>query len=185
MMSASCVWASMQALVSGQFLNTSFAGPRYVRAPPVATGAASGPGTTSSSSRATPSTWWQLDLGPQHRLLCNYYVIRHDGSQEGYARSWSLQVRDMCQPHTMRQLQTGHAGQTQTHCEPFRHLLLVLCMLRLPLASRSMLRAESSYCCLACFGCTRDPTICSTGLICGATQMTPPYACQGSTAAGL
>jgi len=93
-----CVVSAVQAIVSGQFLNTSFAGPRYVREPavqPVAAGAEGASGSSSSSSsssRRTPSTWWQLDLGPQHRLLCNYYVIRHDGSNEGFVRSWALQV---------------------------------------------------------------------------------------------
>jgi hypothetical protein len=89
--------ACLQALVSGQFINTSFAGPRYVRTPaptlqPSPAALLAGHGSSSSSS-SQPSTWWQLDLGPQHRLLCNYYVIRHDGSQEGFARSWALQVR--------------------------------------------------------------------------------------------
>lgn len=76
-----------KALVSGQFLNTSFAGPRYIRTPqqPAAAGA------SAAAAAATPSTWWQLDLGPQHRLLCNYYTIRHDGSQDGFVRSWVLQ----------------------------------------------------------------------------------------------
>jgi hypothetical protein len=74
--------------VSGQFLNTSFAGPRYIRAPQQpASGTAA-----AAAAAASPSTWWQLDLGPQHRLLCNYYTIRHDGSQDGFVRSWVLQV---------------------------------------------------------------------------------------------
>jgi hypothetical protein len=90
--------ACVQALASGQFINTSFAGPRYVRAPPTpqpspAALLAGHVSSSSSSGQPQPSTWWQLDLGPQHRLLCNYYVIRHDGSQEGFARSWALQVR--------------------------------------------------------------------------------------------
>jgi len=84
---------SVQAIVSGQFLNTSYAGPRYIRGcpdgcPPVAAAAR----TCSGSSSTMPSTWWQLDLGPQHRLLCNYYTIRHDGSHDGFVRSWVLQV---------------------------------------------------------------------------------------------
>lgn len=147
------VFGAMQALVSGQFLNTSFAGPRYVRAPPVSTGPAPGPGTT-TSSRAAPSTWWQLDLGPQHRLLCNYYVIRHDGSQEGYARSWSLQVRD-CQHPSLRPLQTGHAGQPRHTARRARHLLVVPRMLHLPWAPHPERQPQLSYClcCLCCFVC--------------------------------
>lgn len=35
-------------------------------------------------------TWWQLDLGPSHRLVCNYYTLRQDGSED-YARNWVLQ----------------------------------------------------------------------------------------------
>jgi hypothetical protein len=85
---------TVQALVSGQFLNTSFAGPRYIRAPqqPAASTAAAAVAAAAAAAAALPSTWWQLDLGPQHRLLCNYYTIRHDGSQDGFVRSWVLQV---------------------------------------------------------------------------------------------
>jgi hypothetical protein len=82
-----------KAIVSGQFLNTSFAGPRYVR-PAAAAAAGSASLATAERADSTPSTWWQLDLGPQHRLLCNYYVMRHDGSHEGFVRSWVLQVCD-------------------------------------------------------------------------------------------
>lgn len=107
--------------MSGQFLNTSFAGPRYVRVPATAGPAAAAPGSgssSSSSSSASPSTWWQLDLGPQHRLLCNYYVIRHDGSQEGYARSWCLQVgavRQSCGQHTAGSV-SGQQLQSVSYC---------------------------------------------------------------------
>jgi hypothetical protein len=80
----------LQALVSGQFLNTSFAGPRYIRA--TQQPAAGSTAAAAAAAAASPSTWWQLDLGPQHRLLCNYYTIRHDGSQDGFVRSWVLQV---------------------------------------------------------------------------------------------
>jgi hypothetical protein len=83
----------VQAIVSGQFLNTSYAGPRYIRGCPAPAGdVAAAARTCSGSSSTMPSTWWQLDLGPQHRLLCNYYTIRHDGSHDGFVRSWVLQV---------------------------------------------------------------------------------------------
>lgn len=109
----------LQALVSGQFLNTSFAGPRYIRPAPTTAAAAATTASTSvtdtannsssaplgaaaagnaagtaaaAGSAAAPSSWWQLDLGRQHRLLCNYYTIRHDGSQDGFVRNWVLQV---------------------------------------------------------------------------------------------
>jgi hypothetical protein len=78
--------------VSGQFLNTSFAGPRYIRAPQQPAAGTTAAAAAAAAAAASPSTWWQLDLGPQHRLLCNYYTIRHDGSQDGFVRSWVLQV---------------------------------------------------------------------------------------------
>ena len=37
-------------------------------------------------------SWWVLDLGPEHRLICNHYTLRHDGSTD-FLRSWVLQVR--------------------------------------------------------------------------------------------
>lgn len=67
--------------MSGQFLHTSFAGPRHVR------------GGEPGCDASRPSSWWQLDLGPRHRLLPSYYTMRHDGSHDGFARSWVLQVR--------------------------------------------------------------------------------------------
>jgi hypothetical protein len=60
-----------QALVSGQFSHSCWAGPRY--------------------SGGRPSTWWSLDLGPGHRLAPNYYVLRQDGSND-FPRHWVLQV---------------------------------------------------------------------------------------------
>eukprot|EP00775_Hariotina_reticulata_P005568 gene5568-5805_t len=81
-----------KAIVSGQFLNTSFAGPRYIRGcPRQAEDPAAAAGNCNGSTPTLPSTWWQLDLGPQHRLLCNYYTIRHDGCQDGFVRHWALQ----------------------------------------------------------------------------------------------
>ena len=37
------------------------------------------------------ASWWSLDLGPSHRLACNYYTLRHDASV-AYLRHWVLQV---------------------------------------------------------------------------------------------
>jgi len=36
------------------------------------------------------STYWQVDLGEQRRLFCNYYTMRQDASEE-YPRDWMLQ----------------------------------------------------------------------------------------------
>lgn len=66
----------LQAIVSHQFLRTSFAGPRY--------------------QSGQPCTWWLIDLGPDHRLLCNYYTLRQDGSTD-FARHWVLQVTGVVQ----------------------------------------------------------------------------------------
>lgn len=60
-----------RALVSGHFLRTSYAWPRF--------------------EGGHPMTWWAVDLGEGNRLMCNYYTVRHDGSQD-FMRSWVLQV---------------------------------------------------------------------------------------------
>lgn len=44
-----------------------------------------GPGKT--------GTWWLFDLGANHRLICKYYTLRHDGTFD-FPRTWYLQVRD-------------------------------------------------------------------------------------------
>ncbi|KAK3241628.1 hypothetical protein CYMTET_48622 [Cymbomonas tetramitiformis] len=36
------------------------------------------------------SSWWRVDFGEQRRIMCDYYTVRHDGSQD-FARDWSLQ----------------------------------------------------------------------------------------------
>ena len=36
-------------------------------------------------------TWWQVNLGQQHSLTCNYYTVRQDGSQD-FVRNWVMQV---------------------------------------------------------------------------------------------
>lgn len=179
-----------QALVSGQFLNTSFAGPRYVRLPPSATTSSGTSIGSSSGSGSTPSTWWQLDLGPKHRLLCNYYCIRHDGSHEGFARSWALQVG-------------GAAAATHklcvARCRVFNVLLLAHCSAHHQSArsdvcnfgGSSALSHQRPRCSTmvvppACvhLQIRRAPTTCSTGWTCGATLTTAPSACLGSMAAG-
>ena len=53
-------------------------------------------------------SWWVLDLGPRHSLICNYYTLRHDASTD-FLRSWVLQVgaavvllRMACRAQTFR-----------------------------------------------------------------------------------
>ena len=60
-----------KAVVSRNFLRMNFAGP--------------------STVNGEPQTWWQIDLGKQHSLTCNYYTLRHDGSQD-FVRNWVMQV---------------------------------------------------------------------------------------------
>eukprot|EP01023_Acetabularia_acetabulum_P007147 TRINITY_DN13038_c0_g1_i4.p1 TRINITY_DN13038_c0_g1~~TRINITY_DN13038_c0_g1_i4.p1 ORF type:complete len:559 (-),score=51.13 TRINITY_DN13038_c0_g1_i4:168-1844(-) len=35
-------------------------------------------------------TWWQIDLGPQHLMVCDYYCLRQDSSHN-FATHWQLQ----------------------------------------------------------------------------------------------
>ena len=70
--SPSCRSTEPHKLCGAQFSRTSVAKPQL------------GP-------RGIPLTWWQLDLG-SHRLTCNCYMLRADGSCN-YPRSWVLQVR--------------------------------------------------------------------------------------------
>lgn len=42
-------------------------------------------------SSLPPCSWWVMDLGPQHQLICNHYTLRHDASTD-FLRSWVLQV---------------------------------------------------------------------------------------------
>lgn len=69
--SPSCRSTDPKGLAGHQFLRTNFAGPAY------------------EGGRLV--SWWLLDLGERHRLVCNYYSMRHDGSQ-AFARSWVLQA---------------------------------------------------------------------------------------------
>ncbi|KAI5075302.1 hypothetical protein GOP47_0009378 [Adiantum capillus-veneris] len=59
-----------KALVSRQYQGTSFAGPSF--------------------EGGHPCSWWKIDLGESHQLMCNHYTLRQDGSVN-YVRSWSLQ----------------------------------------------------------------------------------------------
>ncbi|MCO5582625.1 hypothetical protein L7F22_036523 [Adiantum nelumboides] len=59
-----------KALVSRQYQGTSFAGPSF--------------------KDGHPCSWWKIDLGESHQLMCNHYTLRQDGSVN-YIRSWSLQ----------------------------------------------------------------------------------------------
>ncbi|KAA6424504.1 MAG: hypothetical protein FRX49_05716, partial [Trebouxia sp. A1-2] len=59
-----------KAVVSGNFQRINFAGPCTVE--------------------GQAQTWWQVDLGEQHCLTCNYYTLRQDGSQD-FVRNWVMQ----------------------------------------------------------------------------------------------
>ena len=70
--SPSCKHTDPKAVVSGNFLRLNLAGP------------------------SKTGTWWQINLGPGHRLICNYYTLRHDGSSE-FPLCWALQVLPLTQ----------------------------------------------------------------------------------------
>lgn len=59
-----------KALVSRMYQATSFAGPRTID--------------------GSNFSWWMVDIGQDHQLMCNYYTLRQDGSAT-YFRSWALQ----------------------------------------------------------------------------------------------
>ncbi|KAL5557732.1 hypothetical protein UlMin_033943 [Ulmus minor] len=59
-----------KVLASRTYQGTSFAGPRM--------------------EDGHSSTWWMVDFGPDHQLMCNYYTLRQDGSR-AYIRYWNLQ----------------------------------------------------------------------------------------------
>ena len=92
------VWASSPpgrhtnppAILGGPFQRTSYAGPRHTPLSSSAAAAAGG-GDALATATTTPSSWWAVDLGARHRLLVNYYTLRHDGSSDGFARGWRLQ----------------------------------------------------------------------------------------------
>ncbi|CAN4123088.1 unnamed protein product [Withania somnifera] len=59
-----------KVLVSRNFQGTSLAGPQM------------------EGERNT--SWWMVDTGPDHQLMCNYYTLRQDGSR-AFIRCWNFQ----------------------------------------------------------------------------------------------
>ncbi|XP_006664953.1 BTB/POZ domain-containing protein At2g30600 [Oryza brachyantha] len=59
-----------KALVSKNYQGTCFAGPRL--------------------EDGKMCSWWMVDIGHDHQLMCNYYTVRQDGSTT-FMRSWVLQ----------------------------------------------------------------------------------------------
>lgn len=59
-----------KALVSRTYQGTSYAGPQF--------------------EDGKKSTWWMVDIGKDHQLMCNYYTMRQDSST-AYVRSWALE----------------------------------------------------------------------------------------------
>ncbi|KAL3514862.1 hypothetical protein ACH5RR_027579 [Cinchona calisaya] len=59
-----------KVLASRNYQGTSFAGPRM------------------EDGRNT--SWWMIDIGSDHQLMCNYYTLRQDGSR-AFMRSWDFQ----------------------------------------------------------------------------------------------
>ncbi|KAL1192782.1 BTB/POZ domain-containing protein [Cardamine amara subsp. amara] len=59
-----------KALASKTYVGTSFAGPRM--------------------EEGHISSWWMVDLGEDHQLMCNYYTFRQDGSR-AFTKSWKFQ----------------------------------------------------------------------------------------------
>ncbi|KAL3621533.1 hypothetical protein CASFOL_036445 [Castilleja foliolosa] len=59
-----------KVLVSRSYQGTSFAGPRL--------------------EEGRNTTWWMVDIGHGHQLMCNYYTVRQDGSR-AFIRNWSFQ----------------------------------------------------------------------------------------------
>ncbi|KAL6606420.1 hypothetical protein ACP70R_042073 [Stipagrostis hirtigluma subsp. patula] len=59
-----------KALVSKNFQGTCFAGPCI--------------------EDGKKCSWWMVDIGQDHQLMCNYYTVRQDGST-AFMRSWVLQ----------------------------------------------------------------------------------------------
>ncbi|OAY82979.1 BTB/POZ domain-containing protein, partial [Ananas comosus] len=59
-----------KALVSRTFQATFFAGPRM--------------------ENGQICSWWMIDIGQDHQLMCNYYTLRQDGSTT-FMRSWAFQ----------------------------------------------------------------------------------------------
>ncbi|AES98295.2 BTB/POZ domain-containing protein At2g30600 [Medicago truncatula] len=59
-----------KVLVSRTYQGTCFAGPRL--------------------ENGHNCSWWMIDLGQDHQLMCNYYTMRQDGSK-AFPRCWNIQ----------------------------------------------------------------------------------------------
>ncbi|KAL4557579.1 hypothetical protein LXL04_035762 [Taraxacum kok-saghyz] len=59
-----------KVLASRTYQGTSFAGPRI--------------------EDGRNCSWWMIDLGLDHQLMCNYYTLRQDGSK-AFMRDWNFQ----------------------------------------------------------------------------------------------
>ncbi|RZB70304.1 BTB/POZ domain-containing protein isoform E [Glycine soja] len=59
-----------KVLVSRTYQGTCFAGPRL--------------------ENGQNCSWWMVDLGQDHQLMCNYYTLRQDGSK-AFPRCWNVQ----------------------------------------------------------------------------------------------
>ncbi|CAI9117091.1 OLC1v1018421C1 [Oldenlandia corymbosa var. corymbosa] len=59
-----------KVLASRTYQGTSFAGPRM--------------------ENGKNTSWWMIDIGADHQLMCNYYTLRQDGSR-AFMRSWNFQ----------------------------------------------------------------------------------------------
>ncbi|XP_073011736.1 BTB/POZ domain-containing protein At2g30600 isoform X1 [Typha latifolia] len=68
--SPSSRYTDPKVLVSRAYQGTSFAGPRF--------------------QDGHNCSWWMVDIGQDHQLICNYYTLRQDGSTT-FMRSWAFQ----------------------------------------------------------------------------------------------
>ncbi|XP_062227782.1 BTB/POZ domain-containing protein At2g30600 isoform X2 [Phragmites australis] len=68
--SPNCRYTDPKALVSKNYQGTCFAGPCI--------------------EEGKKRSWWMVDIGQDHQLMCNYYTVRQDGSTT-FMRSWVLQ----------------------------------------------------------------------------------------------
>lgn len=91
--SPTCRYTDPKALVSRAYQPTSFAGPRI--------------------EHGRSCTWWMVDIGHDHQLMCNYYTFRQDGSTI-FMRSWAFQGSMDCENWTnLREHENDH-----TICRP-------------------------------------------------------------------
>ena len=66
-------------------------------------------------------SWWVLDLGAEHHLICNFYSLRHDGSTD-FLRNWVLQVGQL-----RSATRGGAAGEGLQGQQPLNKLVLHRC----------------------------------------------------------